>query len=133
MAVMDIHVDEDVPARLMDRGARLAAGVREVAAAAGVGEHVVVRGRDCNLVFATLDGEHQPSQAYRTLFLRQLILGGVLGPSFVVSTALTDADIAHTIEAVDRACAVYRKALEAGDPSPWLGGRPVRPVFGPAR
>ena len=35
-------------------------------------------------MFATLDEDLRPSQQYRTLFMRQLILGGVLGPSFVV-------------------------------------------------
>jgi glutamate-1-semialdehyde 2,1-aminomutase len=24
---------------------------------------------------------------------------------------------------------VYRRALDAGDPTPWMGGRPVKPVF----
>ena len=67
--------------------------MREVAADAGVAEHVVVRGRASNLVFATLDAEAKPSQDYRTLFLRQLITGGVIGPSFVVSAALTDTDM----------------------------------------
>ena len=80
-------------------------------------------------MFATLDQELRPSQQYRTLFMRQLILGGVLGPSFVVSTALTDDDIDRTIDVVAQACAVYRKALDAQDPRPWLGGRPVKPVF----
>ncbi len=129
MAVMDTYVEEGIAQRLHDLGARLAAGVRQAAAAAGVGTHVVVRGRDSNLVFATLDPDGNPSQAYRTLFMRQLILGGVLGPSFVVSSALTDTDSARTVDVVAGACAVYRQALDAGDPTPWLGGRPVKPVF----
>jgi glutamate-1-semialdehyde 2,1-aminomutase len=107
----------------------LAAGVREAAAAAGVGDLVVVRGRASNLVFATLDENRQPSQRYRTLFLRRLLAGGVLAPSFVVSSALSDDDIEHTVEVVAQACGVYRKALDAGDPTPWLAGREVKPVF----
>lgn len=129
MAVLDTYAKEGVTARLHELGDRLAAGVRDVAAAAGVQDHVVVRGRASNLVFATLDENLERSQAYRTLFMRQLILGGVIGPSFVVSSALTEADIDRTVEVVGDACAVYRKALEAGDPTPWLGGRPVQPVF----
>lgn len=129
MAVMDTYVQEGIADRLHALGARLAAGVREVAVYAGVEENVLVKGRNSNLVFATLDGDGDPSQAYRTLFLRQLILGGVIGPSFVVSSALTDADVDHTVQVVARACAVYRQALDAGDPTPWLGGRPVKPVF----
>jgi glutamate-1-semialdehyde 2,1-aminomutase len=129
MAVMDTYVEEGIAEQLHTLGARLAAGVREVATYAGVSEHVLVKGRPSNLVFATLDGEGNPSQEYRTLFLRQLISHGVIGPSFVVSSALTDADIEQTLQAVSKACAVYRQALDAGDPTAWLGGRPVKPVF----
>ncbi len=131
MAVMDVYRDEDVIGRLHALGDRLAAGVREVAAGIGVGDHVVVRGRASNLVFGTLDEAGKPSQPYRTLFLRELIAGGVLGPSFVVSAALTEADIDKTIDVVAQACVVYRKALDAGDPAPWTGGRAVKPVFRP--
>jgi len=129
MAVMDVYAEEGIPARLHERGEKLAAGVREVALAAGVEDHVLVRGRASNLVFATLDENFAPSQPYRTLFLRELLLGGVIGPSFVVSSALTDADIERTVEVVAQACTVYRKALEAQDVSAFLPGRPVQPVF----
>ncbi|MEW2341917.1 glutamate-1-semialdehyde 2,1-aminomutase [Streptomyces griseoaurantiacus] len=129
MSVQATYVEEGVTARLHALGERLAAGVREAAAGMGVGEHVLVRGRASNLVFATLDAHGRPSQPYRTLFLRRLLMGGVLAPSFVVSAALDEADIDHTVEVVAGACAVYRKALDAGDPTPWLGGRPVKPVF----
>lgn len=129
IAVMETYTEEGVSARLHALGERLAAGVREVAAGAGVEDHVVVRGRASNLVFGTLDPEGKPSQEYRTLFLRQLVTGGVLGPSFVVSSALSEEDIDRTVEVVAQACVVYRKALDADDPGPWLGGRPVKPVF----
>jgi glutamate-1-semialdehyde 2,1-aminomutase len=129
LAVMDVYAEEGIAARLHEIGTKLAAGVREVAAAAGVQDHVVVRGRPSNMVFATLDENLEPSQPYRTLFLRELILGGVIGPSFVVSSALTDEDIARTVEVVAGACAVYRQALDDGDPRGWMGGRPVKPVF----
>ncbi|WP_327187108.1 glutamate-1-semialdehyde 2,1-aminomutase [Streptomyces sp. NBC_01334] len=129
MAVQTTYVEEGVTARLHALGERLAAGVRDVAAGMGVGDHIVVRGRPSNLVFATLDEHGQPSQQYRTLFLRRLLAGGVLAPSFVVSSALDDADIDRTVDVVAQACAVYRKALDAADPTPWLAGRPVKPVF----
>ncbi|WP_328752161.1 glutamate-1-semialdehyde 2,1-aminomutase [Streptomyces sp. NBC_00285] len=129
MAVQTVYAEEGVTARLHTLGERLAAGVRAAAAGMGVGDHIVVRGRASNLVFATLDENGQPSQEYRTLFLRRLLEGGVLAPSFVVSSALSDADIDHTVEVVAQACAVYRKALDAADPSLWMGGRPVKPVF----
>ena len=129
MAVMETYAQEGVTARLHALGRRLAAGVRDAAAGMDVADHVVVRGRASNLVFATLDEDGQPSQEYRTLFLRQLIAGGVLGPSFVVSSALTEDDVDRTVDVVAQACAVYRKALDVQDPSAWMGGRPIKPVF----
>jgi glutamate-1-semialdehyde 2,1-aminomutase len=129
MAVQATYVEEGVTAQLHALGERLAAGVREAAAGMGVGDHLVVRGRPSNLVFATLDENGRPSQEYRTLFLRRLLAGGVLAPSFVVSSALDDEDIDRTVDVVAEACAVYRKALDAADPTPWLAGRPVQPVF----
>ncbi|MFI8368223.1 glutamate-1-semialdehyde 2,1-aminomutase [Streptomyces sp. NPDC085466] len=128
-AVQTTYTEEGVTARLHALGERLAAGVREAAASTDVADHVLVRGRASNLVFATLDEHGRPSQEYRTLFLRRLLAGGVLAPSFVVSAALDEADIDHTVEVVAQACAVYRKALDAGDPTPWMGGRAVKPVF----
>jgi glutamate-1-semialdehyde 2,1-aminomutase len=129
IAVMETYTEEGISARLHALGERLAAGVRQVATGAGVEDHVLVSGRASNLVFGTLDTEGEPSQEYRTLFLRQLVTGGILGPSFVVSSALSEEDIDRTVEVVAQACVVYRKALDADDPSPWLGGRPVKPVF----
>jgi glutamate-1-semialdehyde 2,1-aminomutase len=129
IAVLQTYREEGIADRLHLLGDRLAAGVREVAAAMNIADHVVVRGRSSNLVFGTLDEELKPSQEYRTLFMRELIRGGVLGPSFVVSSALTDTDIDRTVDAVAQACVVYRKALDAGDPTQWLGGRSIKPVF----
>jgi glutamate-1-semialdehyde 2,1-aminomutase len=129
MAVLDTYTEEGTTARLHELGDRLAAGVRAAASGMGVADHVVVRGRASNLVFGTLDADLKPSQDYRTLFLRQLLTGGVIGPSFVVSSAHTEDDIDRTIDVVSQACAVYRKALDAEDPTMWMGGRPVKPVF----
>lgn len=129
MATIDVHRREGVAERLMDRGARLRAAVEEVVAAAGLSAQVTVSGRDCNMVFGTRDGDGNPSQGFRTLFLRELILNGVVGPSFVVSAALTDEDIERTAAAVAAAMPAYAAALDSGDPSPWWGGPSVQPVF----
>lgn len=84
-------------------------------------------GRPCNLVFGTLDQDHNRSQAFRTLFMQELIKRGVIAPSFVVSFSHSDADIDRTAEAVHEAHAIYRKALDEGIEK-YLEGRPVKPV-----
>ncbi|MET9326022.1 glutamate-1-semialdehyde 2,1-aminomutase [Tsukamurella sp. NPDC003166] len=121
---------EGDPVGAMERaGRRLADGVNAAAEAAGVGDAVRAIGRQSCLVFTTRDADGAPSQAFRTLFLQELLRRGVLGQSFVVSAAHTDADIDHTLRAVAGALTVYRRALEAGTVDGLLQGRPVAPAL----
>lgn len=129
LAVVEAYRTTDPVARMDAAGRRLADGVRQAAASAGLAEHVTVSGRPSCLVFGTRDPHGEPSQPWRTLFLQELVRHGVLGQSFIVSAAHTDADVDHTIAAVTRACAVYRRALDTGSVDGFLHGRPVAPAL----
>jgi glutamate-1-semialdehyde 2,1-aminomutase len=111
------------------QGSKLRSGLEEVAREAGMSEHVVVVGRPSCLLFMTKDHTGQPSQAFRTLFIQELLRRGVLGQSLVISAAHTDADIDHTIEAAAGALEVYARAVEAGSTEGLLVGRPVAPAM----
>jgi glutamate-1-semialdehyde 2,1-aminomutase len=126
--VMDIYEREDIVGRLYSRGDRLRSGVDEVARVLGVHERVRVVGRSCNMIYQTLDPDGRPSQAYRTLFLQELVTRRVLAPSFVVNAAHGDDDIDEAVEAIGEALAVYRDALDSGIER-YLRGRPVQPVM----
>jgi glutamate-1-semialdehyde 2,1-aminomutase len=89
---------------------------------------VEVIGRPCNMVYATRDENKQPSQPFRTLFLQETIKRGLLAPSIVVNYSHKDEDIDKTVEIVDEALAVYRKAIDEGVDK-YLVGRPVKPVY----
>ena len=128
IATMKIYEREHVVEYLYRQGDVLAAGIQKSISEHGLTEHFALMGRSCNLVFATRDELKQPSQAYRTLFLQETIKRGILMPSLVVSFSHTDVDIQRTVEAVDGALAVYRKALDEGIDK-YLVGRPVKPVF----
>jgi glutamate-1-semialdehyde 2,1-aminomutase len=130
LAVMHVYRSEPVIETLYRQGERLAGGVRQVAEARGVSAYFGVSGRACNLVFATRDAAGEPSQAYRTLFLQEMLRRGILAPSFVVSYSHADEDIDRTIEAVDEALCTYRRALDDGVDR-YLDGRPVKPVMRP--
>ena len=125
---MQIYRDEPVVEHLFRQGERLTAGIRGVAAARGLERHVTVVGFPCNLLYATLDRDGRPSQAFRALFLQETIRRGVLMPSLVVSYSHADRDVERTIEAVDGALEVYARALEDGVER-HLTGPPTRPVF----
>jgi glutamate-1-semialdehyde 2,1-aminomutase len=117
------------PVAVMERqGRALADGVNAAAAEAGIGEHLSVLGRPSCLIFRTADATGTPSQAMRTLFLQEILRHGVLGQSYVISAAHTDADVAQTVDAARSAMPAYRKALETGRPEELFGGRPVAPA-----
>ncbi|MGB3541284.1 glutamate-1-semialdehyde 2,1-aminomutase [Rubrivirga sp.] len=129
IAAMRISDLEDAPAQMMRQGARLRAGVERAVCDAGLEGVVGTAGRDSNLVFYTRGPDGDASQDYRTLFLQELTRRGVLAPSFVITTAHTDAVVDETVQAVAGALEVYGRALEAGSVEGLLLGRPVQPVF----
>jgi glutamate-1-semialdehyde 2,1-aminomutase len=116
------------PVAVMERqGRALADGVNAAAAEVGIAGQLSVVGRPSCQVFRTLDADGRPSQVMRTLFLAELLRHGVLGQSYVISAAHTDADVAQTVQAARAAAVTYRKALETGRPEELFHGRPVAP------
>ncbi len=128
LATMKIYKSEPVVETLHRQGSRLAEGVRQAVARHGLGKQFTVVGRACNLFYGTADADGKPSQAFRSLFLQEIIRRGVIGPSFVLSYSHADADIDQTVEAVDGALAVYARALSDGVDK-HLVGPPSRHVF----
>jgi glutamate-1-semialdehyde 2,1-aminomutase len=128
IATMATYRDEPVIETLHARGERLRAGVEEAARGRGVQDQFTVAGRGSCLFYGTADTAGKPSQSFRTLFLQETILRGLLAPSFVVSYSHSEADIDRTVEIVDQALAVYAAALESGVER-YLRGRPVQPVY----
>jgi glutamate-1-semialdehyde 2,1-aminomutase len=128
MASLEVYRDEPVIEHLYRQGARLRSGAEAVIDRHGLARHVKISGRPCCLLYATLDRDGKPSQAYRSLLLQETIKRGVIMPSLVVSYSHTDADVDATIEAIDGALAVYARALEDG-PDRHLVGRPSQVVY----
>ena len=128
LAVIDVYESDAIVSRLHAAGARLRQGVEAVVSARGLGSHIQVLGRDCNLVFATRDSSGERSQGFRTLFLQELLRRRILAPSFVVSAAHDDDAIDQTVAAVEGALPAYERALEEGLETV-LHGRHVKPTI----
>lgn len=128
LTVIDICQQEQISPRLHQIGRELRRGIEQVVADAGLSSYFQLRGRDCNLVYVAKDSAGQPSQAFRTLVLQELIDKGILAPSFVVCAAHDPVAIGQTVDAVAELMPVYRRALEGGIDQV-LRGRPVRPTI----
>ena len=129
LAVSATYAERDVVGEMEVQGTKLRRGLEQAAQQAGVSEHVVILGRPSCLVFGTKDHNGQPSQAFRTLFIQELLRRGVLGQSLVISAAHTDADIDQTVDAAVGALEVYARAVDAGSTDGLLLGRPVAPAM----
>jgi len=128
LAVVDICHAEHISNRLHQIGTELRRGIEKVIADAGLSAFIELRGRNCNLVYVARDETGTPSQAFRTLVLRELIKRGILAPSFVVCSAHDSAAIERTVTAIAELMPIYQQALESGV-EPLIGGRPVRPAI----
>ncbi|HSV64495.1 MAG TPA: glutamate-1-semialdehyde 2,1-aminomutase [Mycobacteriales bacterium] len=127
-AVLHAYQGEDVVGTLHRQGERLVRGVQAEIDTRDLGRFVTLAGRPCNVVYGTRDAAGTPSQAMRTLFLQELLLRGVLAPSFVISAAHSDDDVDRTVEAVAGALDVYARALVDGVER-HLHSRAVKPTF----
>lgn len=128
-AVIETYRSEDPVEVMTTRGTALADGINARAAEFGLTEHFYAAGRPSCLVFVTKDAHGNPSQEFRTLAMSELIRNGVLGQSLVLGAAHTPRDVDKTIDAFTAAMPLYRKAIDAGDATPFLSGRPVTPAL----
>jgi glutamate-1-semialdehyde 2,1-aminomutase len=128
IACMQIYEREPVIEHLERQGRRLAQGFNEVISRYSLADYVKVVGKPCCLFYETLDESGKPSQTFRTLFLQETIRRGILMPSLVLSYSHRDEDINRTLQAIDGALGVYRRALEDGV-GKYLSGRSSQIVY----
>ncbi|SDI99767.1 glutamate-1-semialdehyde 2,1-aminomutase [Frankineae bacterium MT45] len=127
-AVIAAYQQDGVVETMQTQGEKLIAALTGVISTHGLTDHFTLTGRGCNFVYGTRDADGAPSQPFRTLFLQEMLLRGVLAPSFVISAAHTDDALDETAEAVDGALGVYARALNGGIDR-YLKSRSVKPTF----
>jgi glutamate-1-semialdehyde 2,1-aminomutase len=128
IATMAVYQGEPVTDHLERMGDLLREGVEHHASRLGLQAHFECSGRGCCLLFGTRDADGAPSQAFRTLFMQEMIDQGVIAPSFVTSYSHQEADILKTIDAAGNALGIYARALSDGIDG-YLQGRAVKPAL----
>lgn len=128
MATMKFYKENDVIGRLEEQGRKLTEGVNKASKDLGLEKHISIIGPPACSVYTTSDQDRKPSQPFRTLFIQEIMKRGLLMPSSIVSYSHTDKDIEDTIEKMQEAMVVYKKALNEGVEK-YLVGKPVQPVF----
>jgi glutamate-1-semialdehyde 2,1-aminomutase len=128
METLRIYREENVVDHLWAYGSRLKESIASVAAHHGVESYVSTEGTAISLNLVTRDADGEPSPAFRTLYAQEMLRHGVMMPWLAVSAAHGDAELALTMDALDRALLVYKNALDEGVEK-YLVGSAIRPVF----
>jgi len=121
----------DVSKHVWSVGKRLVSGLRDLARAEGVAEHVRVIGFDCNpqILCTRADGVYWP--ALHTSFHEEAIARGILIPWTSITYAHGETELTMTFEALQHAMRKVRRALEEERVEQSFEGEPVKPVFRP--
>jgi glutamate-1-semialdehyde 2,1-aminomutase len=128
IATMRVYEREPVIETLYARGQRLLDEGNEVIRRHGLSDYVGIVGKPICLVYYTKDQQGERSQAFRSLLLQEMIRRGVLMATLVVSYTHSNDDIDRTLEALDGALGVYKRALEDGVER-YLVGPPSQVVY----
>ena len=123
-----INREENVCLHLWDYGARLRDLLCAKAAEQDLGGAFRVEGPAIALNYVVANREGTADPALRTLFLQEMLKGGVLMPWIAVSQAHGEAELELTAKALDGAMAVLARALDEGT-GKYLNGPAIKPVF----
>lgn len=130
IATVGFYRQHDVIGAIAATGRKVLDGLKAAAERHGIGAHLfAATDFDCRptLRFQGPDGE--VSQGFRTLFIQEMLDGGVFMPWICPSFRHGDSEMTRTLEAFDRACATYANAIDAGGVERFLQGPPARPVM----
>ncbi len=87
-------------------------------------------GYPCMFALVCRNAQGNDDDSYRTLFMQEMIANGVLFQGLFYTTwSHQQEELNIQARAFDAACAVYKKAIDAGTTDGLLIGRPVKPVF----
>lgn len=128
VATMDFMQRNKVVEHLWEYGQKLTAMMRRQSEAHGIHDSFKVGGVACSPYYLTLDSSGVNSLALRTLFSQEMIRNGVLMPWIALSYRHGDVELAATERAIEKAFAVYRRALNDGVER-YLEGHVIKPVF----
>lgn len=129
LATLDEVVKRDVVPHLWNVGGALQAGFNALAKELDLEKAISIDGYPCSPAVTCRDASGQPSAAFRTLFLQEMVAEGVLIPYIAPSFAHGPREVEMTLEAARQAFAAYAKALSAGSVEGLLVGPEVKPVF----
>lgn len=123
-----IYKEENVINHLWNFGEKLFYEINKLSASAGLQDYFFMDGNAVSMNYVTRDGSGNNSMHFRTLFSQEMITNGILMPWVAPSFMHKEKELHLTLNAVESALNVYKKALNDGIEK-YLNGPVIKPVF----
>ena len=127
-ATLDFYNNNEVIEHLWGFGGQLVEQANALVNSHGLTDNIEFIGPNCSPSYMTKDAEGQMSFEFRTLLNQEMIRNGILFSWLAPCFRHTDVELKQTVEALDKACGVYKKALGDGIEK-HLDGPSIKPVF----
>ncbi len=129
LATMDEFKKHNVVAHNQAIGQKFIDGTKNIFETNGLSHSIKNLQFNWHASIGYFDNDGNNSFGLRTLFHQELIKYGVLFQGiFCPHFSHTEKDVEHILNAMNEACAVYKKGLEEGYEK-YLVGEPIKPVF----
>lgn len=125
---LSIYRQQDVCSYLWQYSHNLKKGFIELIKLHQLEDYISLEGAPIAMNYITRDQQGEISLGFRTLFSQEMVRHGILMPWIAVSLAHGENELQKTLNAVDKALVVYKKALKDGIEQ-YLEGPSIKPVF----
>lgn len=129
VATIQEMIEKDVPAYLAAKGKKLKDGYNALAVELGIDGYTRCTGYDCRSLVSFDAAAGNPLEV-KSYVQQELIKRGILWSGFHnMSYSHTDEDVTYTLTAYREVLGLLKEAVEAGDLTSRLKGKPVEAVF----
>ena len=130
LATIEAFQAHDMVKQNWSHGEQLAKSLNATIKKHGLERNLELVGYPCLAALMCKDEAGRADDGFRTLFMQEMIANGVLFQGIFYPTWSHGASELDTVaRAFDAACAIYRRAIEAGSVERLLVGPPAKPVF----
>jgi glutamate-1-semialdehyde 2,1-aminomutase len=130
LATLDAFQGSDLISENWRKGEQLRNGLNQVILNQGLRDYLQIDGYPCLLLLTVKGPDGRADAAFRTYLLQELIARGLMTQgTFFMTPSHGAAELERTLDAFDRACAMFADALAAASVADRLIGPPIKPVF----
>lgn len=128
-ATLQVYKEEEVISHFWNYGKALKAGIKAQIDEAQIGSRVKIAGYDCRPGLSFMEEDGGTSFALKTLFLQEMVKGGVLMDRICISYSHRAEELQKTLQATEHAFQVLGKAIANDSVAESIVGEIVQPVF----